>query len=206
MDEASGLPQDSSPYGFCHMTAGTGSAYGVAGPFPGAEAITVNTTFTSPVYTPLPAPDVNYGSPLTMEAWLYLHNAPSAMGVVLGAGNIGLQLRTDRKLAIHRAGDAVALTKISDDVIPLDTWTFIELTMSAGLLITCYIGAVHQPGMDYGPVGWPVPNGNMLYCAQAPPADTHTMSNLALIKGGPLEPDLTGGAQEPQVYRSGLVF
>lgn len=204
MDESSGLPQDSSPaYGFCDMTAGSGNTYEIAGPFSGAKAISVATMFDSPVYHPSPALDVNYADPKTIEFWLYLNNAPSLARVLTAAGNMAIGMGTDRKLQLSRLG--VVAGPISDYVYPLNQWHFVMLTIPSG-------GADMILYVDENVVltwngAWPIPNGNFLWAVgQSGPSGTFTFSNMALINGGPLTPDIGATLETPQVYRTGVVF
>jgi hypothetical protein len=198
MDDASGLPQDSSPgYGFCHMTSGTGAAYGVTGPFANAEAITVATMFSSPVYTSSPALNVNYGAPKTMEGWLYLNNAPSTLGVLIGAGNMAITMQPDRRLGLVRQGVAI-FGSVTADPFPLGEWHFVMLTIPSTSDMLLYIDdnvVLSWSG------AWPIPNASMLHLGQSGPSGTFTFSNCSFIDDAPLEPDLEA-LRRPQIFRT----
>jgi Concanavalin A-like lectin/glucanases superfamily len=213
MDEASGLPLDSGDYiepgsgGPCDMTSGTGAAYGVTGPFTGAEAITVATMFNSPVYASpafggMPMGSVNYGHPKTMEGWVYVNNDPSALGVLIGLGNISILMTTGRQLQLVRQGTG-DFSPVGSTVIPTGEWHFIMATTFGGGLRLYLDEAVE---LDWASVAWPIPNGSAMQLGQSGPSGTFTFSNCAIYNDGSLTPDLGGGAQQPQVYRSGLVF
>jgi hypothetical protein len=197
LNEASGLPRDSSSYGFCHMTSGTGSAYGVTGPFTDAKAITVATMFSSPVYTPSPALDVNYGHPKTMEGWLRLNNAPTALGVVIGAGNIAVTMQTDRRMGLIRQGIG-PFGSVTANPFPLGEWHFVMCTSTPGGLRLFWDENIV---LEWSSVGWPIPNNSMLHLGQSGPSGTFTFSNCSLINGGPLTPNLEV-VSRAQVYRT----
>ena len=198
MDDASGLPQDSSPdYSqSAHMTAGTGAAYNVAGPFTGAKAIQVATQFTSPVYTPTPSLDVNYGHSKTMEGWVYVNTTPGSTVNLIGAGNVGLFMTASRTLIPFTTSSGFGTA--GSTVIPLATWTFVMITSylspTPGLGFRVYINDTVE--LEWADIPWPIPNSFMFFTA----VSGFTFSNCALINGGPLTPDLP--VSMPQIYRS----
>lgn len=182
MDDASGLPQDSSGNA-AHMNAGTGSAYGVPGPFSGAEAITISGKFESPVSNP-PTNTVNYGHPKTMECWVKFTGTPDNLRVLIGLGNIVVLITTDQKLQLLRSG--VTLGPTGTTVLSDDTWYFVMLTSFDSLGLRLYINETEE--LEWDPAAWPIPNA-ILGEVGEPGGWTPTISNAAFYDTGELTPD-----------------
>jgi len=196
MDEASGLPQDSSGNA-APMTAGTGSAYGVTGPFSGAEAITVSGIFSSPVTNP-PTNSANYGHPKTQECWLNFTGTPDALRTVISLGNIAVLITTDRKLQLVRQG--VTLGPTGTTVLSTGTWYFVMLTSFPSIGLRLYINETQE--LEWDPAAWPVPN-SFLGILGEPGGWTPTISNAAFYNVGELTPDLDFQPFVPQFIRHG---
>lgn len=224
MDESSGLPQDSGHYAGsvgCHMTAGSVNDWELPGPFDGALAIEVTPAnagdvVRSPVYTPSPATDVNFGAPKNFGGWVYLNeDCSSDNTTLLAVGNVALQIDSDNKLKLRSFWNPGSVTAKGSTALNTGEWYLLMVDMLTGTSdCEVYIGDVdgsfsHEVSAET--IFWPIPNPHMLrlgpqgfgpYFQEADGQYLDALwSNCFLFDNGAIEPGDPPEPFVPHIYR-----